>query len=118
MNKFLSLIAAVIFAAISATFSVATFAKDGPNLASLVTIDESKFDLNKKNSIGKSDVLNRLTKETFNREIFEVKEFVQTAYIVRESQPVARTVTEEREVYVRVTKVPKVDTPGWSYINR
>ena len=105
--------------ALAATFSIGAFAKEGPSLATLVPIDETKFDMNSKKSVEKSDVLNRLSKETFYREIFEVKEIVkapQTAYIVRESKPAMQKV--EEDVYVRVNRAQQVNTPGWSYQNR
>jgi len=102
--------------ALAATFSIGAFAKGGPSLATLVPIDEAKFDMNNKKSVEKNDVLNRLTKETFYREIFEVKEIVQPqiAYIVRESKPAIQRV--EEDVYVKVNRAQQV--PGWSYQNR
>jgi hypothetical protein len=120
VKKIVSLATSVALVAICAA-TTAVYAKDGPNLATLVPVDENRYDIANKKSVDRSDVLNRLTKDTFYREIFEVKEVQtqpQTAYIVRESRPVARTVTDEQEVFVRVNKVPQVNAPAWSYINR
>ncbi len=103
------------------SYSVFAQPKSGPNIATLVPIDESRFDIDNRKSVEKSDVLNRLTKDTYYREIFEVKEIQrapQTAFIVRETRPKNVVVTEDEEVFVRVNKVPQVNTPGWSYQNR
>jgi len=108
---------------LAAAVPLASNAADGPNLASLVQIDENKYDLNNKKPIpeGRSDVLERISKGVYFREIFEVKEkqaVPQTAYIVRENKVVTRNVpqTDETEVYVRVNKAQV--GPAWAYQNR
>jgi len=104
---------------LAAGVPLASIAADGPNLATLVPIDENRFDMNNKVSKDKSDVLNRLTKDSFYREIFEVKEkqaTPQTAFIVRESKKIARQTFDEDEIYVRVNKAQV--GPAWAYQNR
>jgi hypothetical protein len=120
MKKILA-VSASAFMLLTTAAPATVFAKDGPNIATLVPIDESRYDIDNRKSVDKSDVLNRLTKETYFREIFQVTEIQrqpQTAYIVRETRSKNVTVTEDEDVFVRVNKVPQVNTPGWSYINR
>jgi hypothetical protein len=91
-------------------------AQSGPNVATLMPIDESRYDLANKKSVEKSDILNRLTKETYFREVFQVTGKPDVAFIVRETKP--KMVQDQEEVFVRVNKVPQANTPGWSYMNR
>ena len=89
-------------------------AEEGPAINTLVPIDQSKYDIDKKESVEKSDVLNRLTKETYFREIFKVNEKApapKTATVVLESR--------SQEVYVRVNPTQQpAKVPGWAYQNR
>jgi hypothetical protein len=123
MKKMTTKIAMCIALGLVAGVPMVSIAADGPNLATLVPIDENKYDLNNKKPIpeGRSDVLERISKGVYFREIFEVKEkqaVPQTAYIVRENKVVTRNVpqTDETEVYVRVNKAQV--GPAWAYQNR
>ena len=92
---------------LSITAFSAAFAADGPLLSTLVTIDESKYDMENKQFVEKSDVLSRLTKETYVREIFKVKERVAIPY--------KYVVQENRDPYVLVN--PQ-EAHKWVYQNR
>jgi len=83
------------------------YAAEGPLLSTLVTIDESKYDMDNKQFVEKSEVLSRLTKETYVREIFKVKE--------RVAIPFKYVVQENREPYVLVN--PQ-EAHKWVYQNR
>ena len=86
----------------------AAFAAEGPLLSTLVPIDENKYDMDGKQFIEKSDVLNRLTKDTYVREIFKVKErVVPFKYVVQENR--------EQSPYVLVN--PQ-EAHKWVYQNR
>lgn len=95
---------------LSFTLISTTFAADGPALSTLVPIDENKFDMDNKQFVEKSDVLNRLTKDTFLREIFMVKEkiTIPTKYVVQEIR--------EQSPYVLVN--PQTVNNKWVYQNR
>ena len=89
------------------TLASAAFAADGPLLSTLVPLDENKYDMSSKQFVETGDVLNRLTKETYLREV----------YMVKEKQPAAPTkyvVQEIRDVIVN----PQAVNSKWVYQNR
>jgi|GEM_PF-4096574 hypothetical protein len=97
--------------ALTATVTLfsSAFAAEGPLLSTLVPIDENKYDMDGKQFIEKSDVLNRLTKDTYVREIFKVRERVAIPfkYVVQENR--------EQSPYVLVN--PQ-EAHKWVYQNR
>jgi hypothetical protein len=105
---------AINLLALTATVTLfsSAFAGDGPPIGTLVPIDESKYDLNRKEFVEKNDVFNRITKEAYLREIFSVKEKLGK-YVVRETQQVARPVDQEVYVVVNPQSAQK-----WVYQNR
>ena len=85
-------------------------------IETLVPIDESKYDMENKQKIETSDIFNRLTKETFQREIFKVNEIsknLKTAYIVNEPVSIETTKEIAIEKYVIVTK--NENDFAWAY---
>ena len=93
---------------VSITAFSAAFAAEGPLLSTLVPIDENKYDMDNKQFIEKSDVLNRLTKDTYVREIFKVRErMIPFKYVVQENR--------EQSPYVLVN--PQ-EAHKWVYQNR
>jgi len=96
--------------ALSFTLISAAFAADGPVLSTLVPIDENKYDMDNKQFVEKNDVLNRLTKDTYLREIFMIKEkiTIPTKYVVQEIR--------EQSPYVLVN--PQAVNNKWVYQNR
>jgi hypothetical protein len=106
-NQYMKSLAKLFALTLSITAFSAAFAADGPLLSTLVTIDESKYDMENKQFVEKSDVLSRLTKETYVREIFKVKERVAIPY--------KYVVQENRDPYVLVN--PQ-EAHKWVYQNR
>ena len=99
--------------ALTAMFTLFSSAfANGPPIGTLVPIDESKYDLARKEFVEKNDVFNRITKEAYLREIFSVKEKLGK-YVVRETQQVARPVDQEVYVVVNPQSAQK-----WIYQNR
>jgi len=102
------------FFALTVSISVcsAAFAAEGPLLSTLVPIDENKYDMDGKQFIEKSDVLNRLTKDTYVREIFKVREKVMPVVV-----PFKYVVQENREQSPYVLVNPQ-EAHKWVYQNR
>lgn len=96
--------------ALSFTLISASFAADGPVLSTLVPIDENKYDMDNKKLVDKNDVLNRLTKETYFREIYVVNEkiTIPTKFVVQEIR--------EQSPYVLVNT--QAVNNKWVYQNR
>jgi hypothetical protein len=92
--------------AMTVTVFSSAFAGDGPAIATLVPIDESKYDIANKQFVEKSDVMNKITKDVFVREIYAVKEkYVPFKYVV----------LEDRSAYVVVNTQA---AQKWVYQNR
>ena len=87
---------------------------NGPQINTLVAIDESKYDLLNKEKIETTDVLNRLTKETYLREIFRVREIpeeVKSIFIVNESLQIQTY--KDIEQFVLVNRIE--NNSPWTY---
>jgi len=93
------------------TLTSAAFAVDGPLLSTLVPLDENKYDMINKQFVEASDVLNRLTKEAYMREVYMVKEKqipAPTKFVVQENR--------DQSPYVIVN--PQAVNNKWVYQNR
>lgn len=98
---------------VALTSSVA-FAADGPT----VKIDESRYDMAGKQEVDTGNVFHPITKSMSVRTVYLVKErpdAPRTAYIVRETEKVSKTIREDQEYHVLVEQKDQTPTAKWQY---
>jgi len=113
MFKFASKASVALSSAILAT---ACFAQSGPPPATLVPLDHSRFDIDKKVLEDKSRVLHRATRNVFDREVYKVPtryvpEFV---FVTNETMTITSRPVEQKDWAVVERQAVAPQTP-WAY---
>lgn len=125
MKKTLLVLAVIAAGCIAATG--AAQAQYGPDTASLTPINTSVFDVAKAQRVEQSKVILLLTKDIYQREIFEVKSTPApvpppvTKYAVKETKLVTGPCTptrEQVESWYEVTKNRIEEQIPWKYVTR
>ena len=116
--------AGLISLSIAAAGSVFGQTAAGPDQNTLRLCDNQKYVCDDRGFVTKDDVLHRLTKRDFSREIFMVKSRpapvppVQTVYIVKEEkiEMVSRPMEVKTESYFEVQQMTPEKGNNWAYV--
>jgi hypothetical protein len=111
MFKFAAKASVALSSTLLASFA---FAQSGPPSATLVPLDHSRYDIDKKVLEDRSRVLHRATRNAFDREVYKVPTRPEFVFVTNETMTVTSRPVEQKD-WAIVERQAVAPTTPWAY---